>query len=530
MNNVRYIFIILFVALLLASCSASTSDMVDGDVEQEWTFVPGQCSPNNEEFPIRPEPTVAASLPKLHVSGTKLLDDLDNPVALRGTNFGSWLLIEAWIPGFKVHTDDFQKGIEDFKQRARDGGCGDAMEEGVSEGMVMYLLGDENFLEILDAVREASYGAAITPEELQCLDDVWAWWDSQPWIHGEEELWGYLLQRFGPMRMDELRTTYRDNWITELDFERVAAAGMNVIRLPFWYDAFETGEPDESHFRPNGWQRLAWAVDMARKYKLYLIIDMHGAPGGQSREPHCGTSRGNKLWGNQACIDKTARLWGAIAAFLQGEPHVAALDLLNEPMTLPDKETYTTVLQTIYSAIRTQDAQAIVMYEDGYKSPSSIPTPQELGWQQCMFSIHIYSESSSPQETADSYGDTLHKWDDYWQGEYGVPLLVGEFAMGGYDQKSLDSMDAILERFNSEGVHWTPWTFKYWNDESYWGMYHHEDINFVEMDVRVLSDAALEERFVNLNSLHFVAHEEFLSIITQRAGDNFGTISGEKLE
>ena len=221
-------------------------------------------------------------------------------------------------------------------------------------------------------------------------------------------------------------------------------------------------------------------------------------------------------------MDKTVRLWQALAAYLKDEPHVAAFDLLNEPMTLPDKATYASVLIDIYAAVRQENPSVIVMYEDGYKSPSSIPKPAELGFEQCMFSIHAYNSGSSAQAVAEAYEAELDKWSAWWQGDHGVPLYFGEFAQGGHEQKDLEAMDLILGRLNARGVHWSPWTFKYWSLDSYWGLYHHENPDFVPMDVTQLSFEELKARLLNLDSSHFIPHADFLEVVTRRATEPFG--------
>ena len=74
-------------ALVLAGALACGDDG-DGDpvVPPEYGF----CEPNPEPFPTPPTPSVAATLPFLHVEGTDVVDEGGTPVALRGFNFGSW--------------------------------------------------------------------------------------------------------------------------------------------------------------------------------------------------------------------------------------------------------------------------------------------------------------------------------------------------------------------------------------------------------------------------------------------------------
>ncbi|KAG5715860.1 putative glucan 1,3-beta-glucosidase A [Termitomyces sp. T112] len=69
--------------------------------------------------------------------------------------------------------------------------------------------------------------------------------------------------------------THWDSWITEADFRKIAAAGLNHVRLPIGYWAFDVsgGEP----FVQGQLPYLDKAVSWARKYGIKVIIDLHGA-------------------------------------------------------------------------------------------------------------------------------------------------------------------------------------------------------------------------------------------------------------
>ena len=63
-----------------------------------------------------------------------------------------------------------------------------------------------------------------------------------------------------------------------------------------------------------------------------VMLDLHGAPGGQSTSWHQGLTDGGHLWTEERCIAKTERLWQALASYFADDPHVAVYDLLNEPL------------------------------------------------------------------------------------------------------------------------------------------------------------------------------------------------------
>ncbi|KAG5647731.1 hypothetical protein DXG03_008454 [Asterophora parasitica] len=98
---------------------------------------------------------------------------------------------------------------------------------------------------------------------------------------------------------DRTRATnaLRHHWetfITEADFRDIAAAGLNHVRIPIGYWAYEVngGEPYIQGQLPY----LARAINWAAKYNLKVIIDLHGAPGSQNGFDNSGLRTSNPSW------------------------------------------------------------------------------------------------------------------------------------------------------------------------------------------------------------------------------------------
>jgi glucan 1,3-beta-glucosidase len=76
-------------------------------------------------------------------------------------------------------------------------------------------------------------------------------------------------------------TAHWKSWITETDFQQIAAAGLNTVRLPVPHWAFNgsTAEPYWAYAeQPYISQAILWAA----KYNLDVIMDVHTAPNSQS--------------------------------------------------------------------------------------------------------------------------------------------------------------------------------------------------------------------------------------------------------
>ncbi len=126
--------------------------------------------------------------------------------------------------------------------------------------------------------------------------------------------------------------TYRQNFITEADIKRIAELGYNCVRPALNSRLFIT-EGENNVFVDEGFELLDNLIGWCKKYHLYVIIDMHGAPGGQTGQ-NIDDSPNNEpeLFMVPKNEELLVKLWVKIADRYKNEPNVAAYDLLNEPL------------------------------------------------------------------------------------------------------------------------------------------------------------------------------------------------------
>ena len=474
-----------------AEVAADTQDVDDAPE-------PGFCAPNPQDFPVRPALTAPATLPFLHVEGTDVVTPEGATVALRGVNFGSWLMMETWIAGLGPLGEGAL--LDALAEEAQALGVGALLEDARDATALEWLFETVSHYALVLRWREAMKDQA-SAAEAPAVDALWAWFDEQPWIFEEESLWEWLSGRFGHRRMEQLRLAFQRSYITALDVERVADLGLNLIRVPIWYQSLETDYAEGNGFRPEGWELLHELGLWAREHEVYLMIDLHGAPGGQSTSWHQGLADGGHLWARQDCIDKTTRLWRALASFFADDPHVAVYDLLNEPMNFPDAAAYREVHDALYQAIREHDPAHIVMIEDAYRPMDELTSPAEMGWDNAMFSIHLYPGGASAEDYLGKIErGVLDLAADY--DRFACPLFLGEFnAADGTNSGSwaADAMDQVLAMLNARGVHWAPWTFKYYRSDSIWGLYSPMENAGEKID---LKDGSFEEILAAFQGLH----------------------------
>ncbi len=333
-------------------------------------------------------------------------------------------------------------------------------------------------------------------------------------------------RRFGYERMTELRNVYHDHYVTERDVEQVAALGLNLVRVGFWYQALETDVAGENGFAADGWRRLDQLVGWARKHGVYVLLDLHGAPGGQNVWWHQGLENGGFLWTEPACLDKTARLWQAIASYFRDEPHVVAYDLLNEPAAAPDAAAYRQVHDTLYRAVREVDGRHIVVLEDGFLPPSRLVSPKEMGWENAMMQFHDYVGGGSAARYMAAMDEELTELGEGWD-DWDVPVFYGEFNVydpddflatdDPEDRWPVDAMDRVLDLLNRRGVHWAPWAWKYFDAPSLWGVIHPAEGAGVRIDVAETSFEELRAAFAALDSANFVADPAYEELLRRNA-------------
>ena len=125
--------------------------------------------------------------------------------------------------------------------------------------------------------------------------------------------------------------TYHENYITREDIRFIKQSGFNSVRVPFSYRLFVSAD-GPSKLEGEGYELLDRVVDWCRKEGLFVILDMHAAPGGQTGDNIDDGWGYPFLFENTESQDLTANIWRKVAARYRGEPTVIGYDLLNEPI------------------------------------------------------------------------------------------------------------------------------------------------------------------------------------------------------
>lgn len=310
-----------------------------------------------------------------------------------------------------------------------------------------------------------------TPVQLRGCN-AGAWLAIEPWIpgwelplelHYEKAMWDFIGQRFGEEKKLELIRQYRAAFFTQADVRRIAAHGMNCLRVPVWWRAVSD---------PAYGGRMEYLDDIVRWCReagIYAIIDLHGEPGGQNNWPCSGETNPGKTWKDEPFKQQTVDWWANVAARYRDEPAVAGYDIINEQVSAPNDDLIA-FYDRIYKAIRAADPRHIIIIQDSLHGLPRLPHPSRIGWTNVMYSVHYY-----PQEPADGFSAASRVFHKYNRAAvyFGVPLLIGEFNVQDEARGGAPVFRRYMEIFDYYGWPWTFWTYKHLETDpsQFWGLY-----------------------------------------------------------
>lgn len=157
------------------------------------------------------------------------------------------------------------------------------------------------------------------------------------------EIEAFFDELIGPAAAAGFWKTYRRNYITEADIQLIAAAGLNSVRIPLHYKFFEQDR--------DGFAILDPAIEWCRRAGLWVILDLHCAPGGQTGA-NIDDNGYPWLYESEQDQARTCEIWKAIAQYYRDEPTVLGYDLLNEPIPhFPQLQQYNSKLEPLYRRI-----------------------------------------------------------------------------------------------------------------------------------------------------------------------------------
>lgn len=142
----------------------------------------------------------------------------------------------------------------------------------------------------------------------------------------------------GPEKTQEFYDAWLANDIRKIDIDSMKSWGFNSVRLPMHYNLFTLPVEKEPVAGKQTWLDKGFGmVDSLLSWcaanNLYLILDLHAAPGGQGSDVNISDRDPGQpsLWQSEANRQKTIALWHRLAERYRSEKWIGGYDILNEP-------------------------------------------------------------------------------------------------------------------------------------------------------------------------------------------------------
>jgi endoglucanase len=247
----------------------------------------------------------------------------------------------------------------------------------------------------------------------------------------------------GPEKSEAFWKQWRETYITEADIDLLKKSGFNSVRVPMHWKFFDSDNAE-------GFRLLDRLVQWARKDNIYVILDLHCAPGGQT-----GTNIDDSLgypWLYRSPEEQehTIAIWRRLAAHYKNEPIVLGYDLLNEPIPhFQQLQQYNKDLEPLYrkivAAVREVDRNHVVIL-GGAQWDSNFKVFGQPFDSNVMYTFHKYwtaPDTSVIQEYLD------------FRDKYHVPIWLGESG-----ENKDEWIAAFTKTLEANKVGWCFWPYK----------------------------------------------------------------------
>ncbi|MXV50154.1 cellulase family glycosylhydrolase [Pedobacter sp. HMF7647] len=269
----------------------------------------------------------------------------------------------------------------------------------------------------------------------------------------------------GKKQTEEFYAGWLANHTRKADVDSLKKWGFNSIRLPMHYNLYTLPVEQEPEAGKNTWldkgftmtdSLLAWC----KANKMYLILDLHAAPGGQGTDLNIADRDPSKpsLWDSEANKQKTIALWRKLAERYANESWIGAYDIINEPNwgfedpkgdehgTKEQKnEPLQKLMVDITKAIREVDKKHIVIIEgNGWGNNYNGITPT---WDNnLVMSFHKYWNFNDQ-------ASIVHIVD--FRNKYNIPAWLGETG-----ENSNVWFTQAIQLFEKNNIGWSWWPLK----------------------------------------------------------------------
>lgn len=264
-----------------------------------------------------------------------------------------------------------------------------------------------------------------------------------------------LKEMIGPDKTNAFWHQHLETYIQKEDILYLKKIGCNHIRLPFHYRLF-TSEPYLGTVDA-GFTYLDRVINWCKEAEMYVLLDMHCAPGGQSGDNIDDSYGYPFLFDNEASKSLMLNVWKRIAYRYKNEPIVLGYDIMNEPIAHyfeKDRAHLEAELVKLYDraieAIREIDANHLIFVNGSMWSTNFAIFDPVFEDDKIVYEFHKY-KMPPVQAEVQAYVDFREK--------NKVPIYVGE--TGENTDEWVLQFRQLLE---SNHINWCFWPYKKMNN------------------------------------------------------------------
>ena len=295
-----------------------------------------------------------------------------------------------------------------------------------------------------------------------------------PWT--EWKIREQFLRVLGEEKYKAFFDAYDESYVAEADIAFLAQQGFTLVRLPFNYRHFES-DLAPGKWIEAGFRQLERVVGLCRKHKLWVLLDLHAAPGAQARDQNAGSAYGEAyLWNYKHFMDRTVALWKEIARRYRGDATVAGYNILCEPV-VRDVELLNRFYASAIRGVREVDPDHIIaldsnlwgrdiasLHDQLFEDPQVIPVLHHYYSDDPAFAHLTGYPGTADGKVCDRAALAATLNGKYDQKRIARPTMASEFGVVHSDPQPFDVQVAItrdlVSIFEEKGWGWAMWCYK----------------------------------------------------------------------
>ena len=284
------------------------------------------------------------------------------------------------------------------------------------------------------------------------------------WLNPEGYMFGFgrtnsawmidlmMKEAVGPDATADFWKQFKDNYVTKADIDFIAQQGANTIRLPFNYKLFTDEDYMGLTGPKDGFERIDSVVSWCKANGLYLILDMHDCPGGQTGDNIDDGHGYPWLFESEKSQELFCKIWQQIAFRYRQETTILGYELMNEPIAHYFENRYELykLLQPLYkktvAAIRKVDENHIILLGGAHWNSFFWMLDDASYDDKLMYTCHRYGGPATKEAITHyiNFRDSINR-----------PMYMGEFG-----HNTMEWQADFVKVLKQNNIGYTFWPYK----------------------------------------------------------------------